>query len=69
LAERLELENGTIVRVESEVGKVILPVRISEHIDSDVVLLSGNFAAMPVNVLQMRKRRIDRVKLTKVEEA
>ena len=69
LAERLELENGTMVRLESEVGKVILPVRISEHIDSDVVLLSGNFAAMPVNVLQMRKRRIDRVKLTKVEEA
>jgi NADH-quinone oxidoreductase chain G len=69
LAERLKLEHGSMVRVESEVGKTILPIRISEHVDSDVVLLSRNFAATPVNVLLMRKRRIDHVKLTRVEEA
>jgi NADH-quinone oxidoreductase subunit G len=69
LAERLEVEKGMMVRIESEVGKVIFPVYISEHIDNDIALIIHNCATTPVNILQMRKRRIDRVKLTKVEEA
>ncbi len=67
-AEKLHAENGTLIRVESEVGKVVLPVKISELLESDTVLIPRNFSATPVNILQMRKRRIDRVRLTRVEE-
>jgi len=66
-AEKLEVEEGEIVRIESKVGKINLPVKISEFIDNDVVLAYRNFTASPVNTLQMRKRRIDRVKISKVE--
>jgi len=68
LAEKLHAEEGTLIRVESEVGKVILPVHISEHIDNEVAVVSRNFSANPVNGLQMRKQRVDYVKLTRVEE-
>ncbi|UCD16562.1 MAG: NADH-quinone oxidoreductase subunit NuoG [Candidatus Zixiibacteriota bacterium] len=68
LAERLHATNGTLIRIESEVGKVILPVFISENVDNEVALVYRNFSATPVNVLQMRKRRVDYVKLTRVEE-
>jgi NADH-quinone oxidoreductase subunit G len=68
MAEKFKAEGGTLIRVESEVGKVVLPVRISEIIDDGVVLVTRNFSTTPVNGLQMRKRRIDRVKLTRVEE-
>ena len=67
LGESLDIEDGTIVRIESEVGKINLPVRISEHIENDVVLIYRNFSASPVNVLQMRKRKVDRVKISVVE--
>ncbi len=68
LAEKLHAETGTLIRVESEVGKAILPVIISEHIDNEVAVVSRNFSANPVNGLQMRKQRVDYVKLTRVEE-
>jgi assimilatory nitrate reductase catalytic subunit len=68
LAEKYGAENGTLIRVESEVGKIVLPVKISEILENDVLLVARNFSATPVNGLQMRKRRVDRVKLTKVEE-
>lgn len=68
IAKKLEAENGTMIRVESEVSKVILPVKISEHVDNEVVLVIRNFVSTPVNSLQMRKRRIDRVKLSRVEK-
>jgi predicted molibdopterin-dependent oxidoreductase YjgC len=67
LAEKLKVEDGTIVRVESEVARINLPVKISEIIDSNVVLAYRNFATSPVNNLQMRKRRIDWVKIARVE--
>ena len=66
LAAKYEIADGDSVRVESEVGKVIVPVRISEHIDNDVVVIPRNFASTPVTSLLMRKRRVDRVKLSKV---
>jgi NADH-quinone oxidoreductase chain G len=69
LAERLGIDKGMLLRIESETGKIILPTYISEYIDNDVVRIIRNYATTPVNMLQMRKRRIDRVKLTKVEEA
>ena len=68
-AEKLGVENGSIIRIESEVGKINLPVRVSAHIDNDVAVAYRNFSASPVNILQMRKRRVDRVKLTAVEGA
>jgi NADH-quinone oxidoreductase chain G len=68
MAEKLQLENTEMLRIESEVGKIILPVRISEILDNNVVVISRNFATTPVNILQMRKKRIDRVKLSKVED-
>lgn len=67
LAEKLNAKDGTIIRVESEVGKINLPAKISEYIDNNVVRACRNFSASPVNILQMRKRNIDRVKLTVVE--
>ncbi len=68
LAEKYDIEAGDLVRVESEVGKVIVPAKISDYIDTDVVFMPRNFSATPVTSLLMRKRRIDRVKLTKVVE-
>lgn len=68
LAETLKLENGDSVRVESPVGKIILPARISEEIDNDVVLIARNFSSTAVNSLMMRKQRVDRVKLSRVED-
>ena len=67
-AEKLSARNGTLIRVESEVDKIVLPVKISEFIDNDVAVIPRNFSASPVNALQMRKRRIDRVRYTRVEE-
>jgi len=68
LVEKYGVENGALIRIESEVGKIVLPVKISEILENDVLLVARNFSATPVNGLQMRKRRVDRVKLTKVEE-
>jgi len=67
LAARYDLKEGDSVRVQSEVGKVIVPARISEHIDNEVVLLPRNFASTPVTSLLMRKRRVDRVRISKVD--
>ncbi len=68
LAARYELTEDDSVRVESPVAKVIAPVRISEWLDSDVVRLPRNFASTEANSLLMRKRRVDRVKISKVEK-
>ncbi len=68
LAARYGLEEGAPVRVESEVGKVIAPVKISEYLDTDVVLVPRNFSATAVNSLLMRKRRLDRVRISKMDE-
>ena len=68
LASKLKLQQGDSVRVESEIGKVILPAKISEHIKNDVVLVPRNFPSKAVTAVMMRKRRVDRVKITKVDE-
>lgn len=68
LANKLGVKEGDSVRVESEVNKIIVPVRISDILDTDVVLIPRNFSATPVTPLLMRKLRIDRVKITKVED-
>ena len=66
LAAKHGFKAGDPVRVESEVGKLVVPTRISAHLDNDVVLLPRNFASTPVTSLLMRKRRIDRIKISKV---
>ena len=68
LASKLKISDDDSVRVESEVGKVILPARISEYVENDVVLMPRNFTSRSVTSLLMRKRRIDRVKLSRVDE-
>jgi NADH-quinone oxidoreductase subunit G len=66
LAERLGLDEGDSARIESEVGKIIAPVRVTAHMKGDAVFVPRNFAAFPVNSLLMRKRRIDWVRISKV---
>jgi len=67
LAEKLGVGDGDSVRIESEVGKIIAPVRISERIrTTEAVFVPRNFSATQVTSLLMRKRRVDRVKITKV---
>ena len=66
LAATHSLKQGDSVRVESKVGKIIVPVRISETIKNDVVFIPRNFSATQVTSLLMRKKRVDRVKISKV---
>lgn len=68
LAAKHNMKNGDSIRVESEVSKIILPVKISESLDSDVLLVPRNFQSSPVTSLFMRKKRVDRVKISKVDE-
>ncbi|MBU8933005.1 MAG: NADH-quinone oxidoreductase subunit NuoG [candidate division Zixibacteria bacterium] len=68
LAARLGVTEGQPVRVESPVGKIVVPVRVSEFIENDIVLMPRNFSQTWVTSLLMRKKRIDRVKITKVDE-
>lgn len=66
LAERLKLGEGDSARVESAIGKIVVPVRISRHIANDAVFVPRNFSTTPINSLMMRKCRVDRVKISKV---
>jgi len=66
LAARHALIDGDPVRVESPVGKVIAPVRVSPYIRNDAVFVPRNFISTPVTSLLMRKRRVDWVRLSKV---
>ncbi len=66
LARSLGLDDGDSARVESPTGKIVVPVRISHHIDNDVVFVPRNFSGKNVNSLIMRKQRVDRVRVSKV---
>jgi predicted molibdopterin-dependent oxidoreductase YjgC len=68
LADRHDVADGDSVRVESHVGKVILPVKVSRILEGDVVLIPRNFISAPVTSLLMRKRRLDRIKISKVAD-
>jgi NADH-quinone oxidoreductase subunit G len=68
LAGEFNLEEGNSVRIESPYGKIIVPVRISEYIKNDVLLVPRNFSSVQVTSLFMRKLRVDRVKLSRVDE-
>lgn len=66
-AEAYGIKEGDPVRVESKVGKVVVPARISRFNKNDVILIPRNFSSTTVTSLLMRKRRVDRVKLSKVD--
>jgi len=66
LAKRLDMDDGDSARVESPVGKIVVPVRISRHVNNDVVFVPRNFSGKQVNSLIMRKLRVDRVRISKV---
>jgi predicted molibdopterin-dependent oxidoreductase YjgC len=68
LAAELGVADGDSVRVESSLGKVIVTVRISAHLQSRVALMPRNFSAVSANQLLSRKKRINRVKLSAVSE-
>lgn len=54
LADKLEIETGTSVRVESRSGKVILKARISELFEGEIVFVPNNFSAVTANSLISR---------------
>jgi len=68
LAEKLNLTDGDSLRIESKSGKVILPVRVSQWMEGDVVFVPRNFASTHINGLLDRKARVDRVKLQKATD-
>ncbi|MEZ5360450.1 MAG: NADH-quinone oxidoreductase subunit NuoG [Candidatus Zixiibacteriota bacterium] len=55
LAERLGIENDTLVRVESTTGKLVLKAKLSEHFEGEVLFIPNNFAATEVNSLISRE--------------
>lgn len=65
-AQRLKINDGDQVKVESEIGKVVLKAKISRFIEQNVVFIPRNFSAAQVNSLQSRKRRTDWVKLSRL---
>lgn len=68
LAKQYRLADGDSVRIESRVGKVIVPVRISSHLRRNVVIVPRNFSTTAVTILLMRKQRLDRVRISRVDE-
>jgi predicted molibdopterin-dependent oxidoreductase YjgC len=68
LAQELDIDDRESVKVESPVGKIIVPARISEHLTGDAVFIPRNFSSTTTTALLMRKKRVDSVKITKLEE-
>ena len=68
LATKIGVADGHPVRVESPVGKIVVPAKISPVLTSDVAIIPRNFSSTQTTSLLMRKKRVDSVKLTRVEE-
>jgi NADH-quinone oxidoreductase chain G len=51
LAEKLEIEEGSLVRIESDSGKLVLKAKISRFFEGEVLFIPNNFAATEVNSL------------------
>ena len=66
LAEKYKVDDGDAVRVESEFGKLMAPVRVSRVLEGNVVFLPRNFSATRANSLVSRRARVDWVKINKV---
>ncbi len=68
VAAKYGIREGEPVRVESPTGKVVVRATISNHIDNEVVFLPRNFSTAKVTSLLMRKKRVDRVKITRAAD-
>jgi predicted molibdopterin-dependent oxidoreductase YjgC len=68
LAKKLIIDGGDSVKVESPVGRIIVPVKISQHLDNDIVLIPHNFGSTTATSLLMRKKRIDSIRITKLDK-
>ena len=68
MAAKIGVADGEPVRVESPVGKIVVPAKISRVLNSDVAIIPRNFSSTQTTSLLMRKKRVDSVKLTRVEE-
>jgi predicted molibdopterin-dependent oxidoreductase YjgC len=66
LAESLDVQDGDALRIESKLGKMIAPARVSEYLEGNVVFVPRNFSASRVNALVSRSARVDWVRLNKV---
>ena len=51
LADRLEIDEGSLVRVESDSGKLVLKAKLSRFFEGEVLFVPNNFAATEVNSL------------------
>jgi NADH-quinone oxidoreductase subunit G len=66
LASEIDAHEGDSVRVESPVGKIVGPVRISDLLEGKVAFVPRNFSSTAVTSLLMRKKRLNYVKTSKV---
>ncbi len=51
LAQKLEIEEGMLVRIESTTGKLVLKAKISEFFEGEVLFVPNNFSATEVTAL------------------
>jgi NADH-quinone oxidoreductase chain G len=54
LAQKLEIKEGDLIRVESTTGKLVLKAKLSEYFEGEVLFIPNNFAAVEVNSLVSR---------------
>lgn len=54
LAEKLDIKDGNLVRVESPTGRLVLKVRLSEFFEGEVLFVPNNFSSIEVNSLVSR---------------
>jgi len=67
LAEKLEISEGDLVRVESATGKLVLKARLSEFFEGEAVFIPNNFSSVEVNGLVSREKG-SWVKLEKLDD-
>jgi NADH-quinone oxidoreductase chain G len=55
LAQKLNIKEGNLIRIESSTGKLVLNARLSEYFEGEVLFIPNNFAAVEVNSLISRE--------------
>ncbi|MCP4568236.1 MAG: NADH-quinone oxidoreductase subunit NuoG [FCB group bacterium] len=54
LAQKLDIEEGTLVRIQSPTGKLVLKAKLSEYFEGDVLFVPNNFSSVEINSLISR---------------
>ncbi len=67
LAEKLGIDDGDLLRIESTSGKLVLKSKISEFFEGDVIFIPNNFSAVDVNCL-VSKETGGWVKIEKLDD-